>query len=97
VAIGRDVHDPSWLWTVDLSNLSHADVVSGFNCAEIALRLAYAGIPMGEIEEDLELALQAFFALPKPSRGMKTVIFSADSMRRTRRILGFTDPEAVER
>jgi hypothetical protein len=52
---------------------------------------------MGEIEEDLELALQAFFALPKPSRGMKTVIFSADSMRRTRRILGFTDPEAVER
>jgi lipid II isoglutaminyl synthase (glutamine-hydrolysing) len=97
VAIGRDVHDPSWLWTVDMSNLSHADVVSGYNFAEIALRLTYAEVPMGKIEGDLESALEEFFALPKPTKGMKTVIFSADAMRRTRRILGFTDPEAVER
>ena len=97
VAIGRDVHDPSWLWTVDMSNLSHADVVSGYNFAEIALRLTYANIPMGQVIGDLEQALDAFFALPKPERGIKTVIFSADAMRRTRRILGFTDPEAVER
>jgi UDP-N-acetylmuramyl tripeptide synthase len=97
VAIGRDVHDPSWLWTVDMSNLSHVDVVSGYNYAEIALRLTYAGVPIREVEEDLELALQKFFAMPSPSSGLKTVIFSADAMRRTRRILGFTDPEAVER
>lgn len=97
VAIGRDVHDPSWLWTVDMSNLSHADVVSGYNFAEIALRLTYAGVPIGEVDGDLESALEKFFALPKPGTGMKTVIFSADAMRRTRRILGFTDPEAVER
>ena len=97
VAIGRDVHDPSWLWTVDLSNLSHADVVTGYNCAEIALRMAYEDIPMGLIEEDLQVALDAFFALPKPSNGRKTVLFSADAMRRTRRMLGFTDPEQVER
>lgn len=97
VAIGRDVHDPSWLWTVDMSNLSHADVVSGYNFAEIALRLTYAGVPIGEVDGDLESALAKFFALPVPSTGMKTVIFSADAMRRTRRILGFTDPEAVER
>jgi UDP-N-acetylmuramyl tripeptide synthase len=97
VAIGRDVHDPSWLWTVDVSGLSHADIVSGYNFAEIALRLTYADVPVGEVEGDLEKALEKFFALPKPSTGMKTVIFSADSMRRTRRILGFTDPEAVER
>ena len=97
VAIGRDVHDPSWLWTVDMSNLSHADIVSGYNFAEIALRLTYADIPIGEVEGDLELALEKFFNLPKPKQGMKTVIFSADAMRRTRRILGFTDPEAVER
>ena len=97
VAIGRDVHDPSWLWTVDMSNLSHADVVSGYNFAEIALRLTYAGVPIKAVEGDLEKALELFFGLPKPSRGMKTVIFSADAMRRTRRILGFTDPEAVER
>mgnify|MGYP000163724414 CR=1 FL=1 len=97
VAIGRDVHDPSWLWTVDMSNLSHADVVSGYNFAEIALRLTYAGVPIGEVESDLEVALEKFFSLPKPNQGIKTVIFSADAMRRTRRILGFTDPEAVER
>ena len=97
VAIGRDVHDPSWLWTVDLSNLSHADVVSGYNFAEIALRLTYAGVPIKAVEGDLEKALALFFAMPKPANGMKTVIFSADAMRRTRRILGFTDPEAVER
>ena len=97
VAIGRDVHDPSWLWTVDMSNLSHADVVSGYNFAEIALRMAYANIPIGQVIGDLEEALETFFALPKPEHGIKTVIFSADAMRRTRRILGFTDPEAVER
>ena len=97
IAIGRDVHDPSWLWTVDMSNLTHADVVSGYNFAEIALRLTYSDIPIREVEGDLEIALEKFFSLPKPSRGMKTVIFSADAMRRTRRILGFTDPEAVER
>ena len=97
VAIGRDVHDPSWLWTVDMSNLSHVDIVSGYNFAEIALRLTYAGVPIGEVDGDLESALSKFFSLPAPSAGIKTVIFSADAMRRTRRILGFTDPEAVER
>ena len=97
VAIGRDVHDPSWLWTVDMSHLGHVDMVSGYNFAEIALRLTYAGVPIAKVEADLELALEQFFAMPAPSKGIKTVIFSADAMRRTRRILGFTDPEAVER
>ena len=97
VAIGRDVHDPSWLWTVDLQRLTHADVVSGFNYAEIALRIAFEDIPIGMIEGDLEKALVAFFAMPVPTTGHKTVIFSADAMRRTRRILGFNDPESVDR
>ena len=97
LAIGRDVHDPSWLWTVDLKNLKKVDLVSGFNFAETALRLAYDEIPIGVIEPDLELALDNFFAQPAPSWGRRTVIFSADAMRRTRRHLGFTDPEAVGR
>jgi UDP-N-acetylmuramyl tripeptide synthase len=97
VAIGRDVHDPSWLWTVDMSALTHVDIVSGYNFAEIALRLAYSEVPVGEVDGELESALDKFFALPKPKDTLKTVIFSADAMRRTRRILGFTDPEAVER
>ena len=96
-AIGRDVHDPSWLYTVDLANLTHADVVTGYNWAEAALLLAYNEIMVGKVCPQLDDALETFFALPKPKRGMKTVIFSADAMRRTRRALGFTDPEDVER
>lgn len=97
VAIGTDVHDPSWLWTVDLKKLPKVDIVSGFNYAEMALRLAYEEIQIGRIEPNLEKAIDDFFALPKPTAGRRTVIFSADAMRRTRRYLGFTDPEAVER
>ncbi len=97
VAIGTDVHDPSWLWTVDLKELPKVDIVSGFNYAEMALRLAYEEIEIDRIEPNLEKAIDDFFALPKPTAGRRTVIFSADAMRRTRRYLGFTDPEAVER
>ena len=97
VAIGRDVHDPSWLWTVDLQKLTHADVVTGYNAHEIAMRLAYDEIPMGLIDEDLEVAVRSFLDLPAPSTGHKTVIFSADAMRRIRRMLGFTNPEDVNR
>mgnify|MGYP000748238788 CR=1 FL=1 len=97
LAIGRDVHDPSWLWTVDLKNIDHVNVLSGYNYAEMGLRLVYAGIPIESVEPDLEAALDKFFARSKPSQGIKTVIFSADAMRRSRRILGFTDPEAVDR
>jgi hypothetical protein len=59
--------------------------------------LAYDEIPIGVIEPDLEVALDNFFAQPAPVWGRRTVIFSADAMRRTRRYLGFTNPEAVER
>jgi UDP-N-acetylmuramyl tripeptide synthase len=97
VAIGRDVHDPSWLWTVDMKKLAKVDVVTGFNFAEMALRLAYADISIGKIEPDLETAIDEFFAQPAPVNGRRTVIFSADAMRRTRRHLGLVDPEAVER
>lgn len=97
VAIGRDVHDPSWLWTVDLKGLGKVDVVSGYNYAEMALRLAYDEIPIGKIAPNLEEAIDEFLAQPAPTWGRRTVIFSADAMRRIRRHLGFTDPEAVER
>lgn len=97
VAIGRDVHDPSWLWTVDMKNMPSIDIVTGFNYAEMALRLAYDEIPVDEVVPELEDALAKFFALPAPKSGRRTVIFSADAMRRTRRALGFVDPEAVER
>lgn len=97
VAIGRDVHDPSWLWTVDMSQMPAVNIVTGYNYAEMALRLAYEEVQVGEVVPELEEALDKFFSLPAPAKGRRTVIFSADAMRRTRRSLGFVDPEAVER
>ena len=96
-AIGRDVHDPSWMWTVDYSNLSHVDVVSGLQADQAALLLRYNDIPVGHVEQDLDLAIDKFFSMPTPVRGHKTVIFSADSMRRMRRSLGFWSPDEVKR
>lgn len=97
IAIGRDVHDPSWLWTVDYSKIKSVDVVSGFNAAEMALCLGYNGIEPKEVTDDLSSAFDQFLALPAPASGVKTVMFSADAMRRSRRMLGFTSPDEVER
>jgi UDP-N-acetylmuramyl pentapeptide synthase len=96
-AIGRDVHDPSWMWTVDLANLKHVSVVTGFNYADAALLLSYNEIPVESVEADYFKAIDEFFKLPRPRNGIKTVIYSADSMRRLRRHMGFTDPEDVQR
>jgi hypothetical protein len=71
--------------------------VSGYNAYEAALVLSYNDVIIGEVIDDLDAAIERFFALPKPSRGMKTVIFSADAMRRLRRSMGFWSPEEVER
>jgi hypothetical protein len=96
-AIGRDVHDPSWMWTVDYSALKHVNTVSGFNYADAALVLTYKGVSIDVIESEFHEAIDKFFALPAPGEGMKTVIYSADAMRRLRRYMGSTDPEDVER
>jgi len=58
-AIGRDVHDPSWLWTVDPRNLSPVDVVTGYNFAEAELWLRHHGQEPGFCTEDLEAAFEA--------------------------------------
>ena len=79
---GRDIHDPSWLWTVDFSSLKRVDVVGGFNAFELALRLSVAGVEVGAVKPEIPDATEAFFSLPgaKP-----TILFSADAMRRFRR------------
>ena len=89
-AIGSDVRDPSYFWPVDTSALGSVDIVSGSKAAELALQLAYDDVRIGRVEDDLARAIDDFLAAPPPSRGMKTIIFSADSMRRTRAHLGLT-------
>jgi lipid II isoglutaminyl synthase (glutamine-hydrolysing) len=87
-AIGSDVRDPSYFWPVDVSAMPAVTIVSGSKAYELALHLEYRGVTIGSLEPDLTAALDVFFALPRPVHGMKTVIFSADSMRRTRAHLG---------
>lgn len=79
---GRDIHDPSWLWTVDFAGFPKIDIVGGFNAAELALRLRVAGCEVGEVIPEISAASDRFFALEgdKP-----TILFSADAMRRFRR------------
>jgi UDP-N-acetylmuramyl tripeptide synthase len=96
-AVGRDVHDPSWLWVVNPSKLSSVDVVTGFNAAEVELWMRHNGIEPGQVTDDLEEAMRIWMEMPEPENSIRTVIFSADAMRRIRRMLGFTSAEEVER
>lgn len=96
-AIGRDVHDPSWLWVVNPSNLKHVDVVTGYNVAEAELWLRHNGISPDLATDDLEEAFSRWMELADPQDSVRTVIFSADAMRRIRRMLGFTSAEEVTR
>ncbi len=88
VAVGSDVRDPSYFWPVDCSRLGSVVTVSGSKAFEIALQLSYQGVAIGRIDPDLTHAIDEFLALPTPVKGIKTVIFTADSMRRTRAHLG---------
>jgi UDP-N-acetylmuramyl tripeptide synthase len=94
VAVGSDVRDPSYLWPADTSGLGRVLIASGSKAQDIALQLMYDGVSVDRIEPDLGRALDDFLALPEPERGVKTIIFSADSMRRTRAHLGLATNEA---
>jgi lipid II isoglutaminyl synthase (glutamine-hydrolysing) len=88
MAMGSDVRDPGYLWPVDLRRLQRVSTVSGSKAHELALQVAYQGIPIDRVEPDLATALDDFLALGAPTHGRKTIVFTADAMRRTRTHLG---------
>ena len=92
-AMGSDVRDPSYFWPTDASSLGRVSVVSGSKAAEAALMLAYDGVEIDRVEPELGRAIDDFLAAPPPANGVKTIIFSADAMRRTRAHLGLTGAE----
>ncbi|MET0725683.1 MAG: Mur ligase family protein [Leifsonia sp.] len=92
-AIGSDVRDPSYFWPVDTARLGRVDIVSGSKAWELALQLAYDGVGIDRVEPDLGRAIDDFLDAPVPEDGLKTIVFSADSMRRTRAHLGLTTAE----
>jgi hypothetical protein len=88
IAVGSDVRDPSYLWSADLTAMPPVLIASGSKAHELALQLLYNGVAVDEIDPDLPAAIDRFLALPSPRHGLKTVIFTADSMRRVRGHLG---------
>lgn len=88
IAMGSDVRDPSYFWPVDTTRVRRALFVSGSKADELALQLLYQGVEIGSIEPDVAVALDRFLALPAPEHGIKTIVFTADAMRRIRSHLG---------
>ncbi|WBU38491.1 Mur ligase family protein [Homoserinibacter sp. YIM 151385] len=88
VAMGSDVRDPGYFWPVDPARIGRARIATGVKAHEFALHLAYHGVEVDRVELDLARAVDDFLALPAPERGVKTIIFTADSMRRIRSHLG---------
>lgn len=96
VAVGSDVRDPSYLWPVDTSGLGSVKVVTGSKAWDAALQLVYDGVVIDVVEPDLATGLNVFLSLPRPTSGVKTIIFTADSMRRTRTHLGLSVNKEVD-
>lgn len=92
-AVGSDVRDPSYFWPTNAASLGRVTLVSGSKAAEAALMLAYDGVAIDRVEPDLGRALDDFLAMPAPANGVKTIVFTADSMRRTRAHLGLAGAE----
>lgn len=87
IGIGRDVHDPSWLWTVDMSGIPRVDVLGGFNSAEMSARLLTAGVAVDRSIADIPEAVEEFLSLRVAPNGERIMIITADAMRRLRRHL----------
>jgi len=93
VAVDEGTPDPSWIYGSELSMLDHVDVLTGSKSWQLATRFAYSDIPVHSIEPDLKPALDTFLALPKPVRGMKTMIVNYEQMMIVRKALGYLEME----
>ena len=97
MAIDEGTPDVSWLYDVDLSGLDHVDVVAGEKAHQIATRLAYAGIPIGTVEPDMEKAAALMRAFPPTAGGRQVWFVNYELMMIGRRILGHGDQEVARR
>jgi UDP-N-acetylmuramyl tripeptide synthase len=91
VAVDEGTPDPSWIYGSDLSMLTHVDVLTGSKSWQLATRFAYSDIPVNTIEPSLGPALEEFLALPKPVKGMKTMIVNYEQMMLVRKALGYLE------
>lgn len=74
-----DGRDMSWLWDVDFSSLREGgvSVVAGVRAWDMALRLRYDGIEVGEVEPDLSRALDLLRQAPGRDEGHRMRVFTS--------------------
>lgn len=92
-ALDEGTPDISWIYDVDFDSLDHVDVVTGEKAWQVALRLRYAGIPIGTVEPDLERAIAIMRGLPAPTGDRKLWFVNYEQMMLARKHLGFPDLE----
>ncbi|MEO6116372.1 MAG: Mur ligase family protein [Pseudolysinimonas sp.] len=97
VAVDEGTPDPSWVYATDLSRIDHVDVVSGTKAWQFATRFGYDELAVGLVEPSLKPALAHFLAMPKPSRGVKTLIVNYEQMMLIRKELGYLEIEGAPR
>lgn len=86
--------DLTWLYAADLSRIERIDVLSGeLHAPQLAVFFAYNEIVVDRVEPRMQDAVRAFLALPKPSRGVKTMFVNYEQMSYIREELGFHDKE----
>ena len=93
IAVDEGTPDPSWIYDIDLSTLDHVDIVTGTKAYQWATRLAYAGIPVGQVIEEFRAAVDTFLALPAPDDGPKVAIVNYELMMELRLMMGYLDLE----
>ncbi len=87
-ALGNDVTDFSYFWPATPTSWSRVDIVTGQKAHDAALYFGYLGVSPEVVTTDYEGALKTFLDLATPPSGVKTVMFTADAMRRIRKIWG---------
>ena len=97
LAIDEGTPDVSWLYDVDLSAWDHVDVVTGEKAAQIATRLAYAGVRVGVVEPDVEKAVEIMRGFAPTASGRQSWFVNYELMMIGRRILGYGDQEVARR
>ena len=93
VSVDEGTPDPSWVYGSDLSRIPHVDVLSGTKAWQFATRFGYDEIEVRHVEPELKPALDRFLALPKPGRGLKTMVVNYEQMMLIRKLLGYRDLE----
>jgi UDP-N-acetylmuramyl tripeptide synthase len=90
ISVDEGTPDPSWIYDIDLGKVSEVQVISGTKTYQWATRLAYSGVPFGELVEDEAKALEYFLSLPGER---KTAIVNYEQMMWLRKKLGLMDLE----